>query len=781
MKRESTLPDRKSMFLKQRHMEGHPNADPEYGINTSTYDWSVRVFRQIKKLLKVRITLHGSPDIIDRGHIFLFNHFARFETFIPQYLMYEARKVYCCSVASAEFFEQEDSVLAGFLRDVGVIPNNYPRLLPWLAEQILLGRKVVIFPEGGMVKDRRVLDKRGRYSIYSRVSMDRRKHHTGAAVLAMGLEIFKMAVRRAERQGQQERLTSWAEALGLESREALLAAAHQPTIVVPANITFYPIRINEHILSSAAELLSRGLSRRAAEEILIEGNILLRNTDMDIQFGHPIIASESWRHWETWLAKWVAPRIRTIDDVFAVTRKPANTKERLLAGRLRQRAQIVRNKYMREMYQAVTVNLSHLASTLILYRARRNRIEIDRAEFFRSLYLAIKYTQRLPHAHLHRSLQDPEEYRNLLEGEHSGLQELIDTAKASGLIEVHPDRYRLLPKLLHEHEFDEIRIENVISVYANEIEPISGIAEAVKRALSVEKKLGALELANLQFDDEVRSWRWDSKHYAKHAPSLTSPAITAAASPRPFFLKARSSNGAGVILIHELLSSPAEMRDFGGRLADLGFHALGVRLKGHGTSPHDLKDRRWEDWLESLRRGYEIMKAYASHIYIVGTGIGGLLALQLASEQPERLAGIAAISPPFKFSASGPMAPLLRSPNILVRWMSRRTSRPFVERAPEYPQYAYREVPLRTLYELRRLIQELAESLADVQCPVLLAQADHDPILDPESARMIHKALSSKNRILRSVHADRHNMLAEDIGGIRDIVIRFLTRDAPAG
>jgi esterase/lipase len=223
------------------------------------------------------------------------------------------------------------------------------------------------------------------------------------------------------------------------------------------------------------------------------------------------------------------------------------------------------------------------------------------------------------------------------------------------------------------------------------------------------------------------------------------------------------------------------MRDFGGRLADLGFHALGVRLKGHGTSPYDLKDRRWEDWLESLRRGYEIMKAYASHIYIVGTGIGGLLALQLASEQPERLAGIAAISPPFKFSASGPMAPLLRSPNILVRWMSRRNSRPFVERTPEYPQYAYREVPLRTLYELRRLIQELEESLADVQCPVLLAQADHDPILDPESARMIYKALSSKNRILRSVHADRHNMLAEDIGGIRDIVIRFLTRDAPAG
>jgi len=761
-------------------MEGHPNPEPEYGINASTYDWSVRVFRQIKKLLKVRITLHGSLETIDRGHIFLFNHFARFETFIPQYLMYEARRVYCCSVASAEFFEEEDSVLAGFLRDVGVIPNNYPRLLPWLAEQILLGRKVVIFPEGGMVKDRRVLDKRGRYSIYSRVSMDRRKHHSGAAVLAMGLEIFKMAVRRAEQQGRRQRLSAWAEALGLESREALLAAAHQPTVVVPANITFYPIRVNEHILSSAAELLSRGLSRRHAEEILIEGNILLRDTDMDIQFGHPIVAAESWRHWETWLAKWLAPRIGSIDDVFAVTRRPAGAKERLLAGRLRQRANVVRNRYMREMYQAVTVNLSHLASTLIMYCVRHDRLVIDRAPFFRALYLAIKYTQRLPHVHLHRSLQDPDEYRNLLEGEHTGLQEFVDTAKASGLIEVHPDRYRLLPKLLHEHEFDEIRIENVIAVYANEVEPISGIAAALKHALSVESKLSPAELADLRFDDEVRSWRWDSKHSAKHATGAAASPITATVTPRPFFLKARSSNGAGVILVHELLASPAEIRGFGERLADLGFHALGVRLKGHGTSPYDLKDRYWEDWLDSLKRGYDIMKPHASKVYIVGTGTGGLLALQLASETPERLAGVAAISPPFKFGESGPMAPLLRSTNILVRWMSRRTGQPFVERTPEYPQYAYREVPLRTLYELRRFTQELEEHLPDVQCPVLLAQADDDPILDPESAQTIHEKLGSKIKILRTVHADRHNLLVEDIGGIRDIVIRFLTGDAPA-
>lgn len=199
-------------------------------------------------------------------------------------------------------------------------------------------------------------------------------------------------------------------------------------------------------------------------------------------------------------------------------------------------------------------------------------------------------------------------------------------------------------------------------------------------------------------------------------------------------LRPQKSDGAGVILVHELLSSPAEFCDFGERLVDLGFYVLAVRLKGHGTSPHDLKDRRWEDWLDSLKRGYEIMKSYASRIYIVGTGTGGLLALRLASEQPKDLDGIAVISPPFKFSASGPMAPLLRGTNILLRWMSRRTARPFVEWTPEYPQYAYREIPLRTLYELHRLAEELEDVLADVECPVLLAQADDDRC-SPRKAR----------------------------------------------
>jgi hypothetical protein len=81
-------------------------------INTSTYDFCIKAFRTTKKLLKLNIKLHeddAAPMNAGKmGDIFLFNHFARFETFIPQYLIHEATGAYCRSIASSEFFDGDD-------------------------------------------------------------------------------------------------------------------------------------------------------------------------------------------------------------------------------------------------------------------------------------------------------------------------------------------------------------------------------------------------------------------------------------------------------------------------------------------------------------------------------------------------------------------------------------------------------------------------------------------------------------------------------------------------
>src|SRR2546422_9519949 len=166
--------------------------DGNLQINLAAYEWTERFITALKKLLRVHLKLHQSKDQINAGEIFLFNHFARFETFIPQYLIYQETGAFCRSVASSDFFA-EGSAFSNYLSSIGGGPNNHPRLLPFLAEEILRGRKVIIFPEGGMVKDRRVLDSGGRYSVYSPAAKKTRKHHTGGGILAPPPEGFQNA------------------------------------------------------------------------------------------------------------------------------------------------------------------------------------------------------------------------------------------------------------------------------------------------------------------------------------------------------------------------------------------------------------------------------------------------------------------------------------------------------------------------------------------------------------------------------------------------------------
>ena len=69
-------------------------------------------------MLGVNVTLHHDAGQLESGDIFLFNHFARFETFIPQFFIYEQLGAYSRAIASSEFFESDDA-LSSYLRAVG--------------------------------------------------------------------------------------------------------------------------------------------------------------------------------------------------------------------------------------------------------------------------------------------------------------------------------------------------------------------------------------------------------------------------------------------------------------------------------------------------------------------------------------------------------------------------------------------------------------------------------------------------------------------------------------
>jgi esterase/lipase len=756
--------------------------NPKQFAITSNYDWCTRAFRTTRKLLKLNIKLHDESqqpckETIEQGDIFLFNHFARFETFIPQYLIHAETGHYCRSIASAEFFGDER--FASFLRSIGVVPNSMPDLFPFLAREILHGRKLIIFPEGGMVKDKRVVNEKGQFGIFSRTALERRKHHRGAAVIALALDAFKTALLRDYSTGNYKKIERWAEQLGFVDTESLMIKALKPTCIVPSQITFYPIRVNDNILYQAARLLNKGINKRFAEELIIEGNLLFKQTDMDIRFAKPMVIGRYWKWWEKFLLPNVVHSFESLQELFKLTPHSGHFGGRIHSIGMKIKSNRVRDDYMKAMYNAVTINLSHIASYILLqcYQQDIKSIEADR--FHKTLFVCIKKIQQCD-VNLHRSLRNPAEYKTLIDGGSSRLGQFLETIQNMKLIKVERHHYVLLDKLINEFNFDEIRTENLVSVYANEITPLKNVTQLIKSVFRDIDRINDIELARYRLDDQYLTYQWDREKYIRPRYAEINNQQTFTQDGNWFYLEGKSPKSPkspGILLIHGFMATPAEMKPFGESLNQLGFHVIGVRLKGHGTSPWDLRDTNWQDWAASVHTGFEILKAFCSQIHIIGFSTGGLLSLLQAANHPHpQLASAFSVSAPVDFkNRNMRFVPLLHRANRMVSWVSSEGLIPFRPNDTEHPDINYAHIPIRALYQLQKMIQHFFAHAAIINCPVYLFQSDQDPVVVTESVNHLHDHIDSKNKHIEIIASNHHGILYDDIDNtqqkILDIVL----------
>jgi esterase/lipase len=747
---------------------------PKYAINESLYDWCVRGFAMLRRRLGMNISVHAEPGLIESGQIFQFNHFARFETIIPQFFIHQATGAYCRCVADHKLFAGNDR-FAKLLWNVGAVPSNHPGLLAFLAAEILRGRKVIIFPEGSMIKDRQIAT--AAPSGFVATQGPNSAHRQGAAALALVLEIFKRRILAVHEAGDKPRLDRWVAALGLSGHKALIAAAIKPTLIVPANITFHPLHTDENILRKAAELFHLDLGARAKDELLVEGNLVLRHTDMDIRFGKPQHPDGAWNVADNLMIGRIFEQVESLDELFGLKQTANRWVERVAAMTLGRATRRLRDLCMAEMYANVTVNLSHLAARLIVRFMEEGATEIAKTKFHLLLYHCVKQVQKQQGLFLHSSLDDPEIYDGVHDGSNALLREFMATAQKSGLMAESETHYLLLPGLRGGDGRRDPRIENVIRVYANEVallEPLLRIVDEVTAPHSS-------NLAKLLFDDELRGFAMAKKHYSAPRFAAVNRQEKAKKSGEPYFIIPEQPTRPGVVLVHGFLSSPAELKSLAHQLVDLGHPVLGVRLKGHGTSPWDLHDRKWEDWLASVKRGHEIMAHLSPIVLMVGFATGASLALLHAASQARELAGVVSVAAPTKFSMrSVTYAPLMHGLNKLSEWVFVQEGiKPFLLGEPEHPDIDYHNMPVRGLVELQKIADQLAQRLPQISVPMAIIQATEDPIVDPASAAQIYGRIGSAQKSLHKVQSKRHGILHEDVAGTQALVISHLAAMSP--
>ncbi|HEX7136813.1 MAG TPA: alpha/beta fold hydrolase [Vicinamibacterales bacterium] len=226
-----------------------------------------------------------------------------------------------------------------------------------------------------------------------------------------------------------------------------------------------------------------------------------------------------------------------------------------------------------------------------------------------------------------------------------------------------------------------------------------------------------------------------------------------------------SGSDHGVLLAHGITGAPTEMKPLVRKLAAAGFTVSCPALAGHCSTLRELKQTRWTDWYETLEAALETLRTRCSTVFVSGLSMGALLALKLAADHPELVAGVATLSATFFYD--GWNVPRFRQRYLLpiAVYSPLRYVYSWHEPAPygikderlrniiagvyagdatQMPQkYGYSEFPGVTIYETFRLIRAVKRGLRSVTAPLLIVHATEDDMATLENAHFLASRVGS--------------------------------------
>ena len=196
----------------------------------------------------------------------------------------------------------------------------------------------------------------------------------------------------------------------------------------------------------------------------------------------------------------------------------------------------------------------------------------------------------------------------------------------------------------------------------------------------------------------------------------------------------------GVLLVHGFTGSPASMRPWGGYLAAQGLSIDCPRLPGHGTRWQDMNTTTWHDWYGEVERAFEQLRRRCDHVFVMGLSMGGTLALRLAEQHTDKIAGLVLVNPSILreglvFRAVGPISRLVPSAKAIANDICK----------PGADEVAYNRAPLRAAASLAQLWKVTRADLGKVTMPVLYYRSAVDHVVEASNATVIQSLLGSRD------------------------------------
>ena len=695
-----------------------------------TFKYSAWAINILTKIIGSRFSISGLENLPDKPILFVANHFTRFETFIIPYLIYQhtGRQVRCLA---------DDSLYKGFLGNflarVGTISTSNLRRDRIIIKDLITGEyDWMIYPEGSMLKSKEIK----RTELYSNITPSRSGPvRTGSAVLALKSHLYRRDIVDAYEANNQQALSEFKEALDVEYRDYYKAL---DTFVVPLSVTYYPIRPGENRLEIFARKFVEKLSPRTIEELEIEGN-LLAGAEINLHFCQAIN-----------LADYIKQARELIYQIPIIKNE---TKTNFVIKYFKNR---LTTDFMEKIYGNLQVNFDHIFSSALQHISEK---EISVNHLKRIIYLSAVLIKKCGKYRINQSIAEENVCKMFIDEPHQAFDSAFQLAKKIGEIEELGGNLIRINKLYLQknYDFHTVRLENPLRVIANEFSLLEIADNIVKRNC----KTPVEELRQHVFEELKKIDReiYDSDYQIYFNKEFSKDKSVG----MPFLLDAQIKTSPkirkiGILICHGYKSSPQEVAALTKFFNGFGFKVYAVRLKGHGTSPINMKDISWHDWYDSLQRGYALLRIVCSKVIIVGFSTGGLLGLVSAANKKNGLAAIVSINAALKLKDI--RARMVAGINIWNEMLEKlhieKGQFEYVDDTPEYPAFNYSRNYLKGVEQLEKLMHQCHEILPQISVPSLVIQAMQDPVVDPTSGKLIYDKIQSSNKMLFEPNFSNH-------------------------
>ena len=669
------------------------------------------VLNLLEKIFNANIELKGIENIPKNNpRIFVANHFTRMEAMIVPYALYDITDKKVGVIADDGLFK---TYFGSFLEQLGAMPKSNPYRNNIMIGDLITGTKDwMVFPEGRMVKAKDISKDGNHYCV--KIDGVCQRVHTGSAFFALSSQLLRESYFSKKIKNK----TKFQRKYFIKDKNEI---NENETIIVPINITYSNLRTGNNFLTDMAVKFLSDIGENFLEELEIEGNIAL-NSKIIIQILKPISTKN------------ILQEYAKIEE-----------NQKKIINKFRYE---LTHHFMTKIYEHLTIDFDHIFA-LTLYLLQKDTIKKESLK--RVLYLAVNEVKK------NCLLFDEELEKDLIKlvsyEKYEPFENVLELAIKDGIIKELEYEYKINKEMLLElHTHHTIRLKNILRVILNEILIIKKANKIIKELICLEEKQINKKLLELLKIEEIYEFEDDYIRY------ITNKDLKPKNIGMPFSYE-NKENDTCVIAVHGFSSAPKEVKQLAQYLHKEGFNVYAPRLRGHGTSPRDLKTRTWEDWYLSLSRAITIASIKYKKVYIIGFSTGGLLALLSTKKCYSQLKGIICINAALNLNdiRIKTILPAVSFWNDIVQAVNAKSyAKEYIENNSENPEVNYNKHYINAIEQLNKLMNKTKKNLDKIQNPTFIIQAQEDPVVNPSSAYEIYEKIKSEKKSILMLNLDNH-------------------------